>query len=74
MINAPITWFSKKHSIVNRSTFGSEYMVIRIARYIIVALRYKLRMFGLPLDGPSYVMYDNQLVVNNTGLPKSTFP
>ena len=32
----------------------------------IVALRYKLGMFGVPLDGPTDVLCDNQAVVNNT--------
>ena len=29
-------------------------------------------MFGVPLDGPYYVMCDNQGVVNNKILPQST--
>ena len=32
----------------------------------IVALRYKLRMFGVPLDGPTKVLCDNQGVVDNS--------
>ena len=28
-------------------------------------LRYKLRMFGIPIDGPTHIFCDNQSVVNN---------
>ena len=44
---------------------------MRIERDLIVALRYKLRMFGVPLDGLADVMRDNQLAVNNKSLPQS---
>ena len=40
-------------------------MAVRIARDLIIALRHKLRMFGVPLDGPYNVMCDNQGVVKN---------
>jgi hypothetical protein len=35
------------------STFGSEFVALRICVEIIEALRYKLRMFGIPIDGPA---------------------
>ena len=35
-------------------------------------LRYKLRMFGIPVDEPAYVYGDNQSVLCNTSLPQST--
>jgi len=44
---------------------------MRIATDLIVSLRYKLRMFGVPLFGPANVFCDNQGVVNNTTLPES---
>jgi hypothetical protein len=36
------------------------------------AFRYKLRMFGIPIDGPSNVFCDNQSVVTNSTVPEST--
>ena len=54
------------------STFESELVALRIAREFIVALRYKLRIFGVPLDGPTDVICDNQGVVENTSLPQLT--
>ena len=39
---------------------------------MIVALRYKLRMFGVAIKGPASVLCDNQAVVKNTSYPEST--
>ena len=41
-------------------------MAMKVCMEHIVALRYKLRTFGVPLDGPTDVLCDNQAVVNNT--------
>jgi hypothetical protein len=38
----------------------------------IVALRIKLRYFGIPLSGPANMFCDNQGVVKNTSIPEST--
>jgi hypothetical protein len=70
--NAPIIWFSKKQNTVESSSFGSEFVALRVARDMIVALRYKLRMFGIPIVGPTSVLCDNQGVVKNASLPEST--
>ena len=34
-------------------------------------LRYKLRMMGVPLDGPAHIMADNQSVIKNSSTPES---
>ena len=41
VMNVPIFWFSKKQNTVDNITLGSEFMAMWIARYLIVALRYK---------------------------------
>lgn len=69
---APIIWFSKAQSTVEASTFGSEFVVMRIMVDMIEALRYKLRMFGIPLDGPANTFCDNQSVITNSTIPTST--
>ena len=38
----------------------------------ISALRYKLRMFGIPIDGPAGVLCDNQSCVNGSSMVDST--
>jgi hypothetical protein len=70
--NAPIIWFSKRQNTVESSTFGSEMVALRICKDLIVALRYKLRMFGVPINGPANVFCDNRGVVKNTSIPEST--
>jgi hypothetical protein len=45
---------------------------MKIAVELIEALRYKLRMFGVPLDGPTDVFCDNNSVVISVQLPETT--
>ena len=69
---APVVWFSKRQNTVEASTFGSEFIAAKIAVELIEGLRYKLRMMGVPLDGPANVFCDNEAVVKNTTQPEST--
>jgi hypothetical protein len=69
---APITWFSKAQSTIESSTFGSEFIAMRIMVEMLEALRYKLRMFGIPIDGPANVFCDNKSVVMSSTIPTST--
>jgi hypothetical protein len=68
---APISWYSKKQSTVESSTFGSEFVALRISAEQIISLRYKLRMFGIPIDGPANVFCDNESVFKNASLAES---
>ena len=54
------------------TSFGSEFVAWRICKEHIVALRFKLRMFGVLIDGPANVFSDNQGVVKNASVPEST--
>jgi len=67
---APIVWYSKRQNTVESSTFGSEFIAMHVATEMIEALRYKLRMFGIPIDGPADVLCDNQSVVTNSSVPE----
>jgi hypothetical protein len=69
---APIIWYSKQQNTVETSTFGSEFVAARIAVELIESLRYKLRMFGIPIDGPTNVYCDNDSVCSNSTKPEST--
>ena len=42
-----------------------------IASDMIEALRYKLRCFEIPVEGPAEVFCDNMSVVNNSSIPTS---
>ena len=70
---APITWYSKSQNTVESSTFGSEFVALRIAVEMIEAMRYKLRMLGIPIDGPSNVFCDNKSVVTNSTIPSIAY-
>ena len=69
---APIVWYSKRQRTVESSTFGSEYIATKTCVEVIHALRFKLRMFGVPIDGPCRVFNDNQSVVKNSSRVEST--
>ena len=49
--NAPIIWYSKRQNTVESATFSSKFVALRVCKELIVALRYKLRMFGVPIEG-----------------------
>ena len=70
---APISWYSKRQNTVETSTFGSEYVALKIGTEVIIGLRYKLRMMGVPLDGPTNVFCDNELVVKSLVKPEAAF-
>ena len=44
---------------------------MRIAIELIEGLHYKIRMMGVPIDGPCQMFYDNNAVVLNTTNPES---
>jgi hypothetical protein len=69
---APIAWHSKRQNTVEASTFGSEFQAMKNAVEMIEALRYKLRMFGVPLDNATNIFCDNEAVYKNTMMPEST--
>ena len=51
--------------------FHSEFVALRNATELITLFRYKLRMFGIPLDGPANVFCDNESVYRNFSFVKS---
>ena len=69
---AVVQWYSKRQNTVETSTFGSEFVAMRVAVELIEALRYKLRMFGVPIEGATNVFCDNEAVTKNAIFPEST--
>ena len=67
---APIIWFSKRQNLVESSTFGSEFTALKNAVELVTAIRYKLRMFGVPVDGPTDMFCDNKAVYKNSSTPE----
>ena len=69
--NTPLQWLSKRQPTVEVSTYGSELIATRIAVDMILEVRYKLRMLGVPLKKASLLVGDNMSVVLNTTIPSS---
>lgn len=67
-----INWLSKKQSTVERAVFGSEFVAMTHGVETLRGLRYKLRMMGVPIDGPTFIFGDNMSVIHNTSKPEST--
>jgi hypothetical protein len=69
---APILWLSRKQATIETSVFGAEFVAMKQGMETMRGLRYKLRMMGVPLSGPSYLYGDNMSVIHNTQRPEST--
>ena len=69
---APIYYCSQCQNKVEISTFGSDFMTMKLACEYIRGLLYKLRMTGKPFSDPCFVYGDNKSVLYNTTLPEST--
>jgi hypothetical protein len=68
---APIVWFSKRQPTVESSVFGAEFVAMKNGIDTRRGIRYKLRMMGVTIDGPTYVYGNNMSVVHNTQRPES---
>ena len=68
---SPISWYSRKQNTVETSTFGSEYVALKIAIEKVISLRYKLRMMGVELDGPANIFMDNESVTRAAMNPET---
>jgi len=64
--NAPIYWISKKQTSCETSSFGSEFVAMKQACEYVRGLRYKLRMFGIPVEGPAFISGDNKSTITNS--------
>ena len=69
---APVIWFSKRQDTVESSTFGPEYIALKIATEFVEGLMYKLRMLRVPIDDPARVFCDNKSVVKSSIYPESS--
>ena len=64
--------FSKWQNQVESATYGSEFTAARQAVEQIIDLRYTLYMFGVPIDGTSWLFGDNKSFVTSSTIPHST--
>ena len=68
---SPIIEFSKRKNTVETSTFSSDFTALKNAVELVEALRYKIHMFRVPIEGPTNVFCDNELVYKNVSTPGS---
>jgi hypothetical protein len=70
---ALISWYSEAQRTVKTLTFDSEFIALRIAVELLVeALRYKVRMMGVPIDGSANIFGNNKSVIVSATVPSST--
>ena len=69
---APIYGYSKRQPTVESSNFGAEFREMKKSVELTEALRYKLCIFGVSIEGPTSVFCDNEVLYKITGLPEST--
>ena len=52
--------------------FGAEFVAMKIFLETLSGIRYKLRIIGVLISGPSYIYGDNMSVIYNTQHPEYT--
>ena len=62
---ASINWYSTKQNTVEASTFGSEFIALKVGCEMNDDLRYKSQRMGFPDKGPTNVYCDNEAVIRN---------
>ena len=75
--SALVKWLSRRQQTVETSAFSSEFIYLKQCIEDVEHLRYKIRMFGIPIydDGePAHILCDNNnVVVTNTSNVESSF-
>ena len=69
--NTLINFYRKIQNTVESSSFGSGFVALIIATYMVEALMYKLSTFGVNLEGPAEVYCDNKSLVTNSSVTAS---
>ena len=69
---ALVNWLSKKQATIETSVFGAEFVSMKQGMEAVRGLRYKIRIMGVRISGPTYIYGDNMSVIHNTQIPEST--
>ena len=72
MNSAMVMWQGKRQATIETSVFGAEFVAMKHGIEATRGLRYKLRMMGVEIDGPTHVHGDNMSVIHNTQRPETT--
>ena len=68
---AMINWHTKNQATVKGAVFGAKFVAMKQGVEALIGIRFKLRMMGVKIDGPTYVYGDNMSVIHNTSKPES---
>ena len=69
---ALIQWYTKKQATIEGAVFGAEFVAMKTGVETLRGIRYKLRMMGVEIEGPTYIYGDTQSVIYNTSKSEST--
>jgi hypothetical protein len=67
-----IIWLSKQQASIETSVFGPDFVAMKHGTEMLRGLRYKIRIMGIPLSGPTYIYGDNKSQVTNSSRHEST--
>jgi hypothetical protein len=59
-------WFSKRQPTLESSVFGAEFFVAKNGIKTCRGIRYKFRIMGVTLGGPTYMYGDSMSVAHST--------
>ena len=65
-------WYSMQHNTVEASTFGLEFIALRVGCEMNYGLRYTFQMMGVSIKGPTNVYSDNEAVISNSRMAELT--
>ena len=65
-----IRWHTKKQATVEGAVFGAKFVAMKHGVEVLRGVRYKLRMMGVEIAGPTYIYGDNMSVIHNTSKPE----
>ena len=66
-----INWHTKKQATVEGAVFGADFVAMKQCVEALRGIRFKLRMMGVKIDGPTYLYGDNMSFILNTSKPES---
>ena len=66
-----IDWHTKKQATAKGAVFGADFVAVKQGVEALRVIRYKLRMTGVEISGPTYIYGDNMSVIHNTSKPES---
>ena len=70
MINATLNeWYSKKQTIAETATYGSEFVTACICVEQVINLHSTLRYLEILVNDRNYMFGDNESVVNSSSIP-----